>query len=97
MTANLQGSEREVSMLRDVLLSHNIMTERCFTTCVTKFRQNKLTDDEMSCIDTCVGRYVNFNQRLMSTFFEQQQARMKAIAEEQNAQVPPEQPVIQTT
>ena len=34
--------------LRDVLLSHNIMTERCFSTCITKFRQNKLTDEEVS-------------------------------------------------
>ncbi|XP_061184561.1 mitochondrial import inner membrane translocase subunit Tim9-like [Saccostrea echinata] len=97
MNANFQGTEREVSMLRDVLLSHNIMTERCFTTCITKFRQNTLTDEEKSCIDACMGRYVNFNQRLMSTFFEQQQARMKAIAEEQNAQVPPQQTLIQKT
>jgi hypothetical protein len=33
----------------------------------------------------------------MSTFFEQQQARMRSIAEDQNAQVPPEQPIIQNT
>lgn len=95
--ANMQGTEREVTMLRDVLLSHNIMTERCFSTCITKFRQNKLTDEESSCIDTCVGRYMNFNQRLMSSFFEQQQARMKAIAEEQNAQVPPQPEIVQKT
>ncbi|KAL4230727.1 Tim10/DDP zinc finger [Mactra antiquata] len=68
--------------MRDFLELYNKLTEMCFLKCVSNFNNIKLSKDEGSCVGVCVDRYVKYNQRLMMTFMEYQNAKQEAAIKE---------------
>ncbi|TNN79012.1 Mitochondrial import inner membrane translocase subunit Tim10 B [Liparis tanakae] len=56
--------------LRDFLLVYNRMTEICFDRCSSNFNYRSLTMDEDKCVDSCAGKLIRSNHRLMSTYVQ---------------------------
>ncbi|XP_010286637.1 PREDICTED: mitochondrial import inner membrane translocase subunit Tim10 B, partial [Phaethon lepturus] len=54
--------------LRDFLLVYNRMTELCFRHCVSNLNYRLLTGREETCLDSCAGKLVHSNHRLMSAY-----------------------------
>ncbi|NXE57170.1 T10B translocase, partial [Casuarius casuarius] len=54
--------------LRDFLLVYNRMTELCFRRCVSNLNYRVLTRPEEMCLDSCAGKLVHSNHRLMSAY-----------------------------
>ncbi|NXW08090.1 T10B translocase, partial [Fregetta grallaria] len=57
-----------LSQLRDFLLVYNRMTELCFRHCVSNLNYRLLTGHEETCLDSCAGKLVHSNHRLMSAY-----------------------------
>ncbi|XP_065146777.1 mitochondrial import inner membrane translocase subunit Tim10 B [Paramisgurnus dabryanus] len=56
--------------LRDFLLVYNRMTEICFQRCTSNFNYRNLTMDEERCVDSCAGKLIRTNHRLMGTYVQ---------------------------
>ncbi|XP_034539777.1 mitochondrial import inner membrane translocase subunit Tim10 B [Notolabrus celidotus] len=56
--------------LKDFLLVYNRMTEICFQRCTSNFNYRNLTMDEERCVDSCAGKLIRSNHRLMSTYVQ---------------------------
>uniref|UniRef100_A0A1A8NXB5 Mitochondrial import inner membrane translocase subunit Tim10 B n=2 Tax=Nothobranchius TaxID=28779 RepID=A0A1A8NXB5_9TELE len=56
--------------LRDFLLVYNRMTEICFQRCSSNFNYRNLTMDEERCVDSCAGKLIRSNHRLMGTYVQ---------------------------
>lgn len=56
--------------LRDFLLVYNRMTEICFHRCSSNFNYRNLTMDEERCVDSCAGKLIRTNHRLMGTYVQ---------------------------
>ncbi|XP_056322903.1 mitochondrial import inner membrane translocase subunit Tim10 B [Danio aesculapii] len=56
--------------LRDFLLVYNRMTEICFDRCSSNFNYRNLTMDEERCVDSCAGKLIRTNHRLMGTYVQ---------------------------
>ncbi|XP_043107131.1 mitochondrial import inner membrane translocase subunit Tim10 B [Puntigrus tetrazona] len=56
--------------LRDFLLVYNRMTEICFQRCTSNFNYRNLTMDEERCADSCAGKLIRTNHRLMGTYVQ---------------------------
>ncbi|MGH0117863.1 UNVERIFIED_CONTAM: hypothetical protein FKN15_003894 [Acipenser sinensis] len=55
-------------MLRDFLLVYNKMTDICFSRCASNLNYRTLTMDEESCLDSCAGKLIPSNHRLMGAY-----------------------------
>ncbi|XP_060066847.1 uncharacterized protein LOC132547106 [Ylistrum balloti] len=64
--------------MREYMMLYNNLTERCFWSCAVLQHDNRLSPQEKSCVENCTDRYVSYNQRLMPTFAQNYQERMKA-------------------
>ncbi|KAM3869231.1 mitochondrial import inner membrane translocase subunit Tim10 B [Diretmus argenteus] len=56
--------------LKDFLLVYNRMTEICFQRCTSNFNYRNLTMDEERCADSCAGKLIRSNHRLMGTYVQ---------------------------
>ncbi|KPP70270.1 mitochondrial import inner membrane translocase subunit Tim10 B-like [Scleropages formosus] len=56
--------------LRDFLLVYNRMTEICFQRCTSNMNYRNLTMDEEKCVDSCAGKLIRSNHRLMGTYVQ---------------------------
>ncbi|RXN06844.1 mitochondrial import inner membrane translocase subunit Tim10 B-like protein [Labeo rohita] len=56
--------------LRDFLMVYNRMTEICFQRCTSNFNYRNLTMDEERCADSCAGKLIRTNHRLMGTYVQ---------------------------
>ncbi|XP_067841650.1 mitochondrial import inner membrane translocase subunit Tim10 B [Heptranchias perlo] len=65
--AEPQGQLRN---LRDFLLVYNKMTESCFNKCVTNLNYRTVTMDEESCVNSCAGKLIRTNHRLMDAYVQ---------------------------
>ncbi|XP_069748405.1 mitochondrial import inner membrane translocase subunit Tim10 B [Narcine bancroftii] len=54
--------------VRDFLLVYNKMTEICFNKCVTNLNYRILTGIEENCINSCAGKLICTNHRLMNAY-----------------------------
>ena len=63
--------------LREFLTMYASLTERCFCNCAVLQHSSKLSAQEKLCVENCTDRYISYNQRLMPTFAEHYQAKMK--------------------
>lgn len=65
------------------------MTEMCFTHCADNFFSRELSTEESSCLDKCVLKFSNVNQRVMSAYVHDQaiinERRMKEMEEQVKA------------
>ncbi|KAL6473135.1 hypothetical protein MHYP_G00193230 [Metynnis hypsauchen] len=68
--------------LRDFLLVYNRMTEICFQRCTANFNYRNLTMDEEHCADSCAGKLIRSNHRLMGTYVKLMPAMMQRRMEE---------------
>ncbi|KAF1378540.1 hypothetical protein PFLUV_G00191620 [Perca fluviatilis] len=62
--------DQQLRNLRDFLLVYNRMTETCFQRCSSNFNYRNLTMDEERCVDSCAGKLIRSNHRLMSTYVQ---------------------------
>ncbi|XP_062392553.1 mitochondrial import inner membrane translocase subunit Tim10 B [Sardina pilchardus] len=62
--------EQQLRNLKDFLLVYNRMTEICFQRCTTNFNYRALTMDEERCTDSCAGKLIRSNHRLMGTYVQ---------------------------
>ncbi|XP_041863778.1 mitochondrial import inner membrane translocase subunit Tim10 B [Melanotaenia boesemani] len=62
--------DQQLRNLRDFLLVYNRMTEICFQRCSSNFNYRNLTMDEEQCVDSCAGKLIRSNHRLMSTYVQ---------------------------
>ncbi|XP_074952923.1 mitochondrial import inner membrane translocase subunit Tim10 B [Phalacrocorax aristotelis] len=60
--------QQQLRSLRDFLLVYNRMTELCFRHCVSNLNYRLLTGREERCLDSCAGKLVHSNHRLMSAY-----------------------------
>ncbi|XP_055797355.1 mitochondrial import inner membrane translocase subunit Tim10 B [Salvelinus fontinalis] len=60
--------EAQIRNLRDFLMVYNRMTEICFQRCTSNFNYRSLTMDEERCADSCAGKLIRSNHRLMGTY-----------------------------
>ncbi|KAM6145709.1 mitochondrial import inner membrane translocase subunit Tim10 B [Phoenicopterus ruber ruber] len=60
--------QQQLRNLRDFLLVYNRMTELCFRHCVSNLNYRLLTGREETCLDSCAGKLVHSNHRLMSAY-----------------------------
>ncbi|KAL8616799.1 hypothetical protein ACOMHN_017836 [Nucella lapillus] len=66
--------------MKEFLELYNKIVDQCFGRCVSNFNQAKASGDELHCIDTCVDKSINFNQRHMMVFVEHQNNKQKLAA-----------------
>uniref|UniRef100_A0A8C6SWE2 Mitochondrial import inner membrane translocase subunit n=1 Tax=Neogobius melanostomus TaxID=47308 RepID=A0A8C6SWE2_9GOBI len=62
--------DAQLRNLRDFLLVYNRMTEICFQRCSSNFNYRNLTMDEERCVDSCAGKLIRSNHRLMATYVQ---------------------------
>uniref|UniRef100_A0A3Q3J3E7 Mitochondrial import inner membrane translocase subunit Tim10 B n=1 Tax=Monopterus albus TaxID=43700 RepID=A0A3Q3J3E7_MONAL len=62
--------DQQLRNLRDFLLVYNRMTEICFQRCTSNFNYRNLTMDEEHCVDSCAGKLIRSNHRLMGTYVQ---------------------------
>ncbi|XP_057674778.1 mitochondrial import inner membrane translocase subunit Tim10 B [Corythoichthys intestinalis] len=74
--------EQQLRNLRDFLLVYNRMTEICFQRCTSNFNYRNLTMDEERCVDSCAGKLIRSNHRLMATYVQLMPRMMQRRMEE---------------
>ncbi|KAK5974032.1 Mitochondrial import inner membrane translocase subunit Tim10B [Trichostrongylus colubriformis] len=62
---------QDIHQLREFLSVYNILTEKCFGSCVREYNTNNLTSAEDSCVSRCIDKQMRVNRRLMVVFAEQ--------------------------
>lgn len=65
------------------------MTEMCFLHCADNFFTRELTTEESNCLDKCVFKFSNVNQRVMAAYVHDQaiinERRMKEMEQQVKA------------
>ncbi|XP_077479103.1 mitochondrial import inner membrane translocase subunit Tim10 B [Stigmatopora argus] len=74
--------DQQLRNLRDFLLVYNRMTEICFQRCTRNFNYRNLTMDEEHCVDSCAGKLIRTNHRLMATYVQLMPRMMQRRMEE---------------
>lgn len=82
MNSLTSAMEQNVRNMKEFLELYNKLTEMCFQRCISNFNNRGLSNDEDACVNGCVDRYVKFNQRVMLTFMEFQNAKQEAAVKE---------------
>ncbi|XP_033743093.1 mitochondrial import inner membrane translocase subunit TIM9-like [Pecten maximus] len=75
--AQKEAFDMNMQNLREFLTLYASLTERCFCNCAVLQHDSKLSAQEKACVENCTDRYISYNQRLMPTFAEHYQAKMK--------------------
>ncbi|XP_034463013.1 mitochondrial import inner membrane translocase subunit Tim10 B isoform X2 [Hippoglossus hippoglossus] len=63
-------ADQQIRNLRDFLLVYNRMTETCFQRCSSNFNYRNLTMDEERCLDSCAGKLIRSNHRMMGAYVQ---------------------------
>lgn len=73
---------------KDFLQLYNEMTEMCFQRCVVNINVRKLDAEEISCVDSCVEKFITYNNKLMQNFVRAQSVLLnKRIADAEQQQI----------
>ncbi|KAM4620134.1 mitochondrial import inner membrane translocase subunit Tim10 B [Polymixia lowei] len=79
--------DQQLRNLRDFLLVYNRMTEICFQRCSSNFNYRSLTMDEEHCADSCAGKLIRSNHRLMGTYVQLMPRMVQRRLEEMESKV----------
>ncbi|WKY04452.1 hypothetical protein Q1695_005449 [Nippostrongylus brasiliensis] len=63
--------QQDIHQLREFLSVYNILTEKCFGSCIREYNTPNLTSAEDSCVSRCIDKQMRVNRRLMLVFAEQ--------------------------
>lgn len=66
----MSGAIGDIGQLREFLSVYNILTERCFNSCIDNFNGRAPSNAEDSCLSKCIDKYMRVNRRLMIVFAE---------------------------
>jgi len=58
----------DLGQLKEFLAVYNHLTDLCFNHCIRSLNQRQLSTEEESCVNQCMDKFVNCNQRLMQIF-----------------------------
>lgn len=73
---------------KDFLQLYNAISESCFIRCINNFNGRDLSNNEAQCVDSCAGKHVKMNHKIMQVYMEVQTIiTNKRIEEMQNAQL----------
>jgi len=74
---DLRRAKMEAGILTDMF---NKMTKSCHKKCIVKEYSQDLSVGEMACIDRCVGKYIQTQEKIgfVLNQFEQQQKQIEA-------------------
>lgn len=74
---------------KDFLQLYNKLTEKCFLHCADNLFTRELSTEESNCLDKCVIKFSNVNQRVMNAYVHDQaiinERRMKEMEEQMKA------------
>lgn len=57
---------------REFLETYNKISEVCFNRCIVNIHERNLTQEEISCCDSCTTKNVNVNHKILSAFMVEQ-------------------------
>ncbi|XP_064113094.1 mitochondrial import inner membrane translocase subunit Tim10 B-like [Macrobrachium nipponense] len=83
--------ESQFRQFKDFLYLYNQISEKCFDLCITRLHQRDLTETETACVDTCVGKQVSVNHKIMAVYSEVQPIYMQKRLDEMNKQIEAQQ------
>jgi hypothetical protein len=78
-------SESQLKNIK-ILSSMTVITNSCFEKCVNVFSENKLTQNEVICLQTCADNYLKLRNFIEKQLFEDYESilrKNKKILEEQ--------------
>ncbi|XP_070503344.1 mitochondrial import inner membrane translocase subunit Tim10B-like [Chironomus tepperi] len=79
--------DSQLRQFKDFLQLYNVITERCFNSCVDGFFTREVESQEDFCVRNCVDKYANANQLVMKTYVEVQgkinEKRMEEFTKQQ--------------
>jgi mitochondrial import inner membrane translocase subunit TIM9 len=67
------NKEMQQMQVQESLTTYNSLVERCFSECVTHFREKELNEGESDCVKRCIQKFMQFSQRVGLKFSEKQQ------------------------
>lgn len=65
-------NDPQLRQLKDFMEVYNRIAETCFNHCITSFADRKTSDEEATCADRCVKKYIGLNHHLMQVYVEVQ-------------------------
>ncbi|XP_022915503.1 mitochondrial import inner membrane translocase subunit Tim10B [Onthophagus taurus] len=75
----------QLKTFRDFLQLYNVMSDLCFSNCITTLNSRELNPEEELCVDRCASKYINCNNRLIKVYSGMQEKiverRMKELQE----------------
>ncbi|XP_055312360.1 mitochondrial import inner membrane translocase subunit Tim10B [Sitodiplosis mosellana] len=81
--------DSQIRNFKDFLQLYNKLTEKCFLHCTDNFFTRELSAEESNCLDKCVLKFSNVNQRVMNAYVHDQaiinERRMKEMEEQMKA------------
>ncbi|XP_034182061.1 mitochondrial import inner membrane translocase subunit Tim10 B [Osmia lignaria lignaria] len=68
--------------MKDFQLLYNQISETCFKTCVSTLLSRDISAEEDQCIESCSGKHIHANHKIMEIFMEVQPTILRKSMEE---------------
>lgn len=79
MAASVTESD-QMKQFREFLGTYNRLTENCFMDCVKDFTTREVKEDESTCSESCLQKYLKMTQRISMRFQEYHIQQNEALA-----------------
>ncbi|KAI6651986.1 Mitochondrial import inner membrane translocase subunit Tim10 B [Oopsacas minuta] len=64
------GTADQINQFKMVMKMYNVLTETCYTNCVSTHAQRKLTEEEKRCTALCLDKLINVRNRTILRWME---------------------------